>query len=496
MARLLISLFAAAAAVLAQSDLENGLGGAGIFAVFSDDPGYSEASAAFNLRYDFKPAAVAFPSTTEQVSAAVALGASDNYQVVARSGGHSYIANGLGGKSGVLVIDLSNMTSITYDSATELATLQTGLRLGDVALALNDNGRALPHGSCPYVGIGGHAAGGGFGFTSRMWGLTLDTIQELEVVLANGTVATASNDVNADLFWAMRGAAPSFGITTKMIMKTSPVPDYAIIFQYSWSLNATAAGAAFVSFENFLFTDIPPEIGMELVLYRGSESGLVGISLSGGYYGESEATLDATLAPLLAQLPPYDSRTLSGDGTYIGTVSVLGDGTISTHNAKDVNDTFYAKSLMTPESEIITLEAATAFMTYLANEGYESGTSTTNWFIQPEVYGGSNSKINAVDDDATSFGSRNSLLTIQFYASSFDYAPPFPDAGFDFLDGMVASITDNMRDGWDYGAYYNYPDDRLDNWQSLYYRGHYSRLESLKTTYDPNGVFKFPLTVE
>ncbi len=57
----------------------------------------------------------------------------------------------------MLVVDLSNMTDITYDAATELATLQTGLRLGDVALALNDNGRALPHGSCPYVGIGGHA---------------------------------------------------------------------------------------------------------------------------------------------------------------------------------------------------------------------------------------------------------------------------------------------------------------------------------------------------
>ncbi|KAF8912275.1 hypothetical protein CPB85DRAFT_1455042 [Mucidula mucida] len=372
-------------AVLAQSSLENGLGGAGIVALFADDAGYDDASAAFNLRYEFKPAAVTSRSRS---------------------------------------------------------TI-TGAR-------------------CPMVVV----PGGGFGFTSRMWGLTLDRIEQLEVVLANGTVATASNDVNADLFWAMRGAAPSFGITTKLVLKTSPVPDYAIIFQYSWSLNATAAGAAFVSFQNFLFTDIPSEIGMELVLTRGSESGLVQFGLTGGYYGESEATLDATLEPLLSQLPPYDSRTLSGDGTYLGTVSVLGDGTVSTHDAKDGTDTFYAKSLMTPESEIITLEAATAFMTYLANEGYESGTSTTSWFIQPEVYGGSNSKINSVDVDATSFGSRNT------------------------------SITDNMRDGWDYGAYYNYPDDRLDNWQSLYYRDHYSRLESLKTTYDPNGVFKFPLTVE
>jgi FAD/FMN-containing dehydrogenase len=93
------------------------------------------------------------------------------------------------------------MTNISVNATTGIATIQTGNRLGDVALALNNAGRALPHGTCPYVGIGGHSGHGGFGFTSRMWGLALDTIVRATVILANGTILTTSESQHNDLFW-------------------------------------------------------------------------------------------------------------------------------------------------------------------------------------------------------------------------------------------------------------------------------------------------------
>jgi len=177
-----------------------------------------------NLRYTFKPSAVAFPSTPSDVSTILTLATKYNHQAVARSGGHSYIANGLGGKDGVVVVDLRNFNKISVDSKTNLASIGTGNRLGNVALSLNDKGRAMPHGTCPYVGIGGHSGSsiflhgsgynlliffwyvrpsghGGYGFTSRKWGLTLDTIVALDVVLANGTIVTASGTNYPDLFW-------------------------------------------------------------------------------------------------------------------------------------------------------------------------------------------------------------------------------------------------------------------------------------------------------
>lgn len=77
-----------------------------------------------------------------------------------------------------------------------------GVRLGSMAKDLYDqNKRAVSHGICPPVGIGGHSTHGGWGFTSRAWGLTLDHILELEVVLANGTIVRATPKKNSDIFW-------------------------------------------------------------------------------------------------------------------------------------------------------------------------------------------------------------------------------------------------------------------------------------------------------
>ena len=105
-----------------------------------------------NLRFSIKPAAVTYPSSADQIAAIVKAAVANNASVVARSGGHSYAANGLGGADGAIIVDLSNMTRISVDSSTNVATIETGNRLGDVALALNNIGRALPHGTCPYVG--------------------------------------------------------------------------------------------------------------------------------------------------------------------------------------------------------------------------------------------------------------------------------------------------------------------------------------------------------
>ena len=131
-----------------------------------------------NLRFVFQPAAIAYPNTAQDVSAVLKIAQQFNYSVVARSGGvrlfnlsiiqvhhsnlltalqHSYIANGLGGKDGSVVVDMSNFVQLSVDPNTFIATIGPGNRLGDVALGLNAAGRALPHGTCPYIGIGGHS---------------------------------------------------------------------------------------------------------------------------------------------------------------------------------------------------------------------------------------------------------------------------------------------------------------------------------------------------
>jgi len=391
-----------------------------------------------------------------------------------------------------LIVDLSKMKAISVRSSNNTALIETGNRLGDIALALNAAGRALPHGTCSYVGLGGHSGYGGFGFTSRAWGLTLDTIKSATVVLANGTIVTASSTVNTDLFWAIRGASPSFGIVTSIEVQTFPAPASAIVFQYGWdSLNITAASRAIASFQEFAKTSIAPEFGAELVFSAGPSSGHVAFGLTGAWYG-APANFNATVAPYLKTLPAPSWQTIT-PGSYINSVSVLAGQPLNTSTAAENGDTFYEKSLMTPEGSPMSAAAIQAFVTYMAVQGFSSSTA---WFVEVELFGGSNSAINAVPLDSTAFAKRDTLFTMQLYASSSNSEPPYPSAvGFTFLDGMVASILTNSPADWSYGAYLNYADDRLVNASTRYYGSHYPRLQALKAALDPRDTFRFPIGV-
>ncbi|KAF9456046.1 glucooligosaccharide oxidase [Collybia nuda] len=484
-------LLALVSTLAVATNLKGRLADAGITAVFPGDPNYVTISTPFNLRYVYQPAVVAFPNTPKDVSEILKLSYGLNWTAVARSGGHSYIANGLGGKDGVVVLDMQNLNRVTVDPTKNTAVIESGNRLGDIALALSKYGRGLPHGTCPYVGIGGHASYGGFGFTSRMWGLTLDTITAVNMVLANGTIATASNDRHSDLFWAVRGSASSFGIVTSIEVKTFPEPPSGIIFQYEWILDVDGMAKALDVVQNYLESGIPPEVGGEINLFRGPTQGTIVFHISGGWYGPADQ-LNATVAPLLEKMPDGPKTTIT-PGNYSESVVFLAGGSLDTHTAPDVHDTFYAKSLMTPEASPMSLEARTAFAHFLANDAF---TTDIQWFIQMEIYGGSNSAINAVGPDATAFAHRGSLFTIQFYSAAVGSVPPYPERGFAFVDSLVNSITANSPPHWDYGAYPNYVDDRLVDWQARYYGAHYPRLQVLKDKYDPRGVFSFPTGIE
>ncbi|KAF8196452.1 glucooligosaccharide oxidase [Pholiota molesta] len=460
--------------------------------VLPGEPAFANDTKPFNLRFDFEPAAVAFPTTIQEVSEVVKLGQLVNHQVVARSGGHSYIANGLGGKDGVIVVDMRNFQTITVDDNAGTAVIEVGNRLGDIVTALAAHGRGLPHGTCPYVGFGGHAAYGGFGFTSRLWGLTVDTILSIDVVLANGTISTVSQKNNPDLFFALRGSGASFGIATAYTVRTFPAPPTATIFSYNWQLTAQGAAAALALYQSFVLTaPLPPTFGAEIVITPGAVQGNVSIGLAGGWYAPF-AELNATLGPFLSAMPAPHSESFD-TGDYLHSAINLAGGSLDTKDQPDNTDTFYAKSLMTPEAQPMSEEALQAFMDVVANEGF---TTEVGWFFQAELFGGQNSAINAVATAATAFSRRNSLFTIQFYASSPGNVPPYPEEGFTYLDNVVNAIVNNSPPNWDYGAYTNYIDDRLIDWQRRYYSTNYPRLRKLKDLFDPRGTFTFPTSVQ
>jgi FAD/FMN-containing dehydrogenase len=133
-----------------------------------------------------------------------------------------------GGDPNTIVVDLKNFQGFSMNTNSWTATIGAGTKLGDVTNKLLSAGnRAIAHGTCPDVGIGGHATMGGLGPASRMWGSAMDHVVEVEVVLADGSVVTANPNQNSDVFWAMKGAGSSFGIVTNFKFLTHPAPGEA-----------------------------------------------------------------------------------------------------------------------------------------------------------------------------------------------------------------------------------------------------------------------------
>ena len=139
--------------------------------------------------------------------------------IVARSGGHSY--GGYSTTTGV-VVDLTHLAAVRVSGGR--AITGPAARLGNIYSTLAAHGLAIPAGTCPSVGIGGHALGGGFGLASRAWGLASDNLVAVQIVTADGKVLVADSSHHSDLYWACRGGGGgNFGIVTQLTFRTHAV---------------------------------------------------------------------------------------------------------------------------------------------------------------------------------------------------------------------------------------------------------------------------------
>ncbi len=145
----------------------------------------------------------------------------------------------------------------------------------------------MAHGTCPYVGIGGHAGQGGFGLPSRAWGLFADQVTNIEIVTADGAILNASTTENTDLFWAAMGAGSNFGIITKFTTVTHNALD-SVAFAYTFT-NYTAEEAsngllAWQKFANDPENPLDANLGLQLHIDPDSDapSG-ISFSVSGSY---------------------------------------------------------------------------------------------------------------------------------------------------------------------------------------------------------------------
>jgi FAD binding domain/Berberine and berberine like len=189
--------------------------------ILPEDDGYDSARKIYNGMIDRRPKAIARCVDVADVIAAVNYARDAGLPPSIRGGGHN--GPGLALVDDGLVIDLSEMKGVHVDQKAGTVRVEGGCVWGDVDHATHPYGMAVPSGFISTTGVGGLTLGGGLGYLTRKYGLTIDNLLSVDLVLANGRPVTASKDENADLFWAVRGGGGNFGVVTSFLFKLSPV---------------------------------------------------------------------------------------------------------------------------------------------------------------------------------------------------------------------------------------------------------------------------------
>jgi FAD/FMN-containing dehydrogenase len=185
------------------------------------DEGYDEARKVYNAMIAKRPRMIAYCADVADVMASVNFARENDVLLAVRGGGHN--GGGLGVVDDGLVIDLSRMRGVRVDPEASTVRVEGGATWGDVDHAAHAFGLAVPTGIISTTGVGGLTLGGGHGYLSRKFGLTIDNLLEADVVLADGSFVKASEEENEDLFWAIRGGGGNFGVVTSFLFRGNPV---------------------------------------------------------------------------------------------------------------------------------------------------------------------------------------------------------------------------------------------------------------------------------
>ena len=372
---------------------------------------------------------------------------------------------------------MKNFQKFAMDQKSWVATVGAGTLLGDLTKKLYDNGkRVVAHGTCPQVGVGGHATIGGLGPASRMWGALLDHILEVEVVKADSTIVRASSNENSDLFFALRGSAAGFGIITEFKFRTQPDPGEVVQYSYSFSLGSHAGMAdTFKAWQKYISNpQLSKKFASQVIIFE------LGMIITGTYFGP-KAEFDAL---------GFDKMFTQ---TFIPSIVVFKDwlGLIS-HWAEDlalqiaggIPAAFASKSLAYPSTDVIPAAGVDNLFKFLdtPNKG------TPIWFLIFDLEAGFT---NEVPMNSTAYYHRDALFYSQSYAINIGRVS---DTTRGFVEGINKAILSFLPQ-YRFGSYPGYVDPTLPNGQDAYWGTNLPRLEKIKRCVDPKDIFHNPQSV-
>lgn len=412
---------------------------------------YNRYRKVWNGVADRRPVAIVRPVNMEDVRKAVAAAATSRSLLAVRGGGHSL--PGLSTCDDGLVLDLSQLNTVSLDKDAQTVEVGGGALLGDLDRATVPQGHVVPAGVISHTGVGGLTLGGGMGWASRKYGLTIDSLLGAEIVTAGGDVVWASATSDPELFWGIRGGGGNFGVVTRFKFKLHPLGS---LTAGKWNYPMANAGQALRALRDLAHGQ-PRDL---TVSFTASASGL---SVAAAWLG------DEGLARLM--LSPFGELAGSGSGD-IGGMSYL---QLQSRNDeyfawsrryyakggfwRDLSDEAIGKIIRavaeapTPESEIYALQLGGAISDISDEATAYTGRSAGYYWLSEPVWD------NAGDDDRCIAWGRTVANWLSDLSIEGNYVNEQGDAG-----------ADVARDA--YGS------------------AKYRRLAGLKSRLDPHNLFR------
>ncbi len=426
------------------------------------DAQFSTYEAAFNARTMLTPQLRAMCKTANGVGVMVDWCRSNSQAFALRCGGHSY--EGFSQSTSV-VIDTRMINAISVDKAAKTVTVGAGASLGAIYKAVWPHNLAFAAGSCPTVGISGHALGGGYGNLARPFGLTCDNLLSIDLVDPQGHQLHADTQQNPDLFWACRGGGGgSFGVATGYRFTLRPL-NSVLVFKIDWSGISLAHAVSIMKQWQAWAPQAPASINVNLVITRHTGGG-IDLRCSGQSTG--------SLSELKRELKPLSSAPQIRSMPFSASINYFAGG---------ASGWAYQSAPMKGKSDFVTSPMGDTGVTALMNEIDAKKTV----YVICDAYGGAIADVAA---DATGFAHRKGTLFSIQYGSQWSNAADTPQRLADMRDLYTA-----MRPYVSGGAYVNYCDLDLADWQNAYWGVNLLRLKQIKSAFDSGNVFRHAQSV-
>jgi FAD/FMN-containing dehydrogenase len=439
--------------------------------VLPADPSYDACRQAYIKTYQQFPQIIVYCEIYRDVALALAFAKKYGLEVTCRSGGHN--TAGYSVNSG-LIIDLSRMNHVSVNPGEMQATAGVGASFEKINAVLDQYHLHAPGaGGCAHVCAGGYVQGGGYGFTSLMYGMSSDNIVRMVVALADGSIVQADKQTNYPLFWALRGGTGNnFGVVLEVTFQLQNLWE---VWGFGIRWDIESAPAALVAMQRGFTGDATPaKLGyqclMEWVDVDGSKERQPVLQMRGMYDGseaDGRKALSAMLATKGAVLEISKPDTYESLNNFL-----LFEHTEAARLPAQVREEVDSRYVCAALEEKQWREVTEAFKNS-PNDGN---------LIGLEPYGGRITKIAPHD---TAFVHRTPGFNLYCWVMWLNEEERGPAIAF--LDGLMAIVSKFSNDE----ANQNYPRRSNTNYRSMYWAGNYSTLLAIKRKYDPHNFFSY-----